>query len=104
MSKFERRKDIVQEMVESAADHVGQIARIITGAVVEVTREIGDLVTDGIELRDAARLAAEDEAAEDLAAEDLAADPVVPGDEAAKDAAVVDSVDPPAAQPDHLRD
>ncbi|GAB93932.1 hypothetical protein [Gordonia rhizosphera] len=61
VDSFERNKDLVQELVESTATHVGRIAMIITGAVAEVAREIGDLVTDGIEMRDAARRARDDE-------------------------------------------
>ncbi len=54
---FERNKDTVQEMTESAATHVGNIAGIITGAVRDVTREIGNWISDGIEMREAARKA-----------------------------------------------
>ncbi|XGU20717.1 hypothetical protein ACETU7_09440 [Rhodococcus sp. 3Y1] len=55
VGKFERRKDTVQELTESAANHVGSIAMIIAGAVRDVTREIGDWVSDGIEMREAAK-------------------------------------------------
>ncbi|EID80681.1 MULTISPECIES: hypothetical protein [Rhodococcus] len=61
VGKFERRKDTVQELTESAATHVGHIATIIAGAVRDVTREIGDWVSDGIEMREAAKKAREDE-------------------------------------------
>lgn len=44
-------------MTESAATHVGNIAGIITGAVRDVTREIGNWISDGIEMREAARKA-----------------------------------------------
>lgn len=60
VGKFERNKDTVQEITESAANHVGKIAVIIAGAVRDVTREIGDLISDGIEMREAARKARED--------------------------------------------
>ncbi|MGF7123607.1 hypothetical protein AB4Z09_10510 [Rhodococcus sp. TAF43] len=60
VGKFERGKDTVQDITESAATHVGRIAVIITGAVRDVTREIGDWITDGIEMREAARKARED--------------------------------------------
>ncbi len=60
VGKFERNKDTVQEMTESAAMHVGRIAVIIATAVRDVTREIGDLVTDGIEMREASRRAQHD--------------------------------------------
>ncbi|WP_237421501.1 hypothetical protein [Gordonia sp. SID5947] len=61
VDRIERNKDLVQELVESTANHVGRIATIITGAVAGVAREIGDLVTDGFEMRDAARKARQDE-------------------------------------------
>ncbi len=61
VDSIERNKDLVQELVESTATHVGRIATIITGAVADVAREIGDLVTDGFEMRDAARRARDDE-------------------------------------------
>ncbi|MGC0363253.1 hypothetical protein ABH922_001237 [Rhodococcus sp. 27YEA15] len=64
VGKFERGKDTVQELTESAADHVGTIAKIIAGAVRDVTREIGDWVSDGIEMREAAQRAAADDRAE----------------------------------------
>lgn len=60
VGKFERNKDTVQELTESAATHVGRIAVIIAGAVRDVTREIGDLISDGIEMREAAKKARED--------------------------------------------
>jgi len=41
VGKFERNKDTIQEMTESAATRVGAIAGIITGAVRDVTREVG---------------------------------------------------------------
>ncbi|EOM76483.1 hypothetical protein DW322_17000 [Rhodococcus rhodnii] len=61
VGKFERRKDTVQELAESAATHVGQIAVIIAGAVRDVTREVGDWITDGIEMSEAAKKARDDE-------------------------------------------
>ena len=61
VDSIERNKDLVQELVESTATHVGRIATIITGAVADVAREIGDLVTDGFEMRDAARRARDDD-------------------------------------------
>ncbi|WP_250324295.1 hypothetical protein [Williamsia sp. CHRR-6] len=57
VGRFERNKDLLQEVVESTAAHVGRIATIITGAVVDVTREIGDLISDGVEMREAAKKA-----------------------------------------------
>ena len=60
VGRFERNKDTVQEMTESAAAHVGAIAGIITGAVRDVTREIGEWITEGIEMREASRRARDD--------------------------------------------
>lgn len=55
VGKLERNKDLLQDAVQNTAHRVGNIAGIITGAVVEVTREIGDLISDGFEMREAAR-------------------------------------------------
>lgn len=66
VGKFERRKDTVQELTESAANHVGRITTIITGAVRDITHEIGDWVSDGIEMRDAAQKAKADSEASDV--------------------------------------
>ncbi|MGW0044238.1 hypothetical protein [Rhodococcus sp. NPDC003348] len=60
VGKFERRKDTVQELTESGATHVGRIAMIIAGAVRDVTREIGDWISDGIEMQEAAKRARAD--------------------------------------------
>jgi hypothetical protein len=53
VSEFENRKDTVQVMTESAATHVGKIASIVSGAVREITTEIGDWVGELIEMREA---------------------------------------------------
>ncbi|KZM75627.1 hypothetical protein IU500_25060 [Nocardia terpenica] len=60
IGKFESNKDLIQELTSSGARHVGNIATIITGTVAEVTREIGEWVTDAIEMREAARAAERD--------------------------------------------
>jgi hypothetical protein len=60
LEDIETHKDSVQDAVESAFKHVGQIATIIAGAGRDVTREIGDWATDVFEMRDAARRARED--------------------------------------------
>ncbi|UGT41596.1 hypothetical protein LTV02_37705 [Nocardia yamanashiensis] len=60
IGKFESNKDLIQELTSSGAKHVGNIANIITGTVAEVTREIGDWITDAIEMREAAAAAAQD--------------------------------------------
>jgi hypothetical protein len=57
LDDLETRKDTVQVAVESAFQHVGQIAGIITGAGREITRELGDWATDLFEMREAARRA-----------------------------------------------
>ncbi|WP_067699675.1 hypothetical protein [Nocardia jejuensis] len=64
ISKFESNKDLIQEMTSAGARHVGNIANIITGTVAEVTKEIGDWITDAIEMREAAAAAAKDAAAQ----------------------------------------
>ncbi|MBU3062614.1 hypothetical protein KO481_28995 [Nocardia sp. NEAU-G5] len=60
IGKFESNKDLIQELTSSGARHVGNIASIITGTVSEVTREIGDWITDAIEMREAAAAAQRD--------------------------------------------
>jgi chemotaxis response regulator CheB len=54
ISRVETAKDSVQVLTESAATHVGRIATIITGAVRDVAREMGEWATDAFEMRDAA--------------------------------------------------
>ncbi|MGE4425719.1 MAG: hypothetical protein AB7G37_04610 [Solirubrobacteraceae bacterium] len=58
--RLERNKDVAQEVIESGAQHVGRIAQIVTTAVVDVTREVGDLATDMFEMREAAARARRD--------------------------------------------
>lgn len=62
VSEFETRKDLVEEAVSSAAGHFSQIASIVAGAVVGVTRELGAFGTDVIEMVEAGRKAREDRA------------------------------------------
>ncbi|MFD7845569.1 hypothetical protein ACFV4K_21855 [Nocardia sp. NPDC059764] len=108
ISKFESNKDLIQELTSSGARHVGNIASIITGTVAEVTREIGDWITDAIEMREAAAAAEKDAAAqraadlsddldetpEPLRAQDDSATKPVPGERVTQsdviDAEVVD--------------
>jgi hypothetical protein len=59
-SDAEGTKDTLQVVAESAADHVGRIASIITGAVRDIARELGDWFTDVVEMRDAAQRARAD--------------------------------------------
>jgi len=61
MDGLETAKDTVQVLTESAASHIGRIAVIITGAVRDVAREVGDWATDAFEMRDAARRAQSDD-------------------------------------------
>lgn len=58
LSKTEIRKDAMQEIVESGASTVGDVASIITTAVKEVANAIGGFATDVFEIRDGARRAA----------------------------------------------
>jgi chemotaxis response regulator CheB len=61
MDGLETAKDTVQVLTESAASHIGRIAVIITGAVRDVAREVGDWATDAFEMRDAAKRAQSDD-------------------------------------------
>ena len=61
MSDFERNKDQVQAGVQAGASLVGRIAVIITDAVGSIAKEIGDFVTEGIEMREAARISRREE-------------------------------------------
>ncbi|MEU7768239.1 hypothetical protein AB0B25_24425 [Nocardia sp. NPDC049190] len=79
IGKFESNKDLIQELTSSGAKHIGNIAGIITGTVSEVTREIGEWITDAIEMNEAAAAARADAAAHrDLDRDDQVA---VPDDE-----------------------
>ena len=57
LSKTEIRKDAMQEIVESGASTVGEVASIITTAVKDVANAIGGFATDMFEIRDASRRA-----------------------------------------------
>jgi hypothetical protein len=61
IGRMEIAKDTAQVVTESAAKHVGRIATILTGAIREVAREVGELASDVFEMRDAASKAAADE-------------------------------------------
>ncbi|WP_375493806.1 hypothetical protein [uncultured Jatrophihabitans sp.] len=61
VDRYEIGKDTVQMLAESTASHVGRIATIVSGAVREVTRELGDWATDAFEMRDAASRARADD-------------------------------------------
>jgi hypothetical protein len=54
VSKIEIGKDTVQVLTESAANHVGRIATIVTGAVREIAHEVGEWASDAFEMREAA--------------------------------------------------
>jgi hypothetical protein len=62
VGELESQKDALQVLTESAASHVGNIAMIITGAVRDVVREVGDWASDAFEMRDAAEKAREQDA------------------------------------------
>ena len=59
LSKTEIRKDALQEIVESGASTVGEVASIITTAVKDVANAIGGFATDMFEIRDTARRASQ---------------------------------------------
>lgn len=61
MGDFERNKDQIQAGVQAGATLVGRITVIITDAIGSIAREVGDFVTDGIEMREAARTSRRDE-------------------------------------------
>ncbi|MFH5208930.1 hypothetical protein ACHIPZ_12085 [Antrihabitans sp. NCIMB 15449] len=61
VGKFESNKDLVQDLTETTATRVGNIASIITDAVKGVAREVGDLISDGLEMREATKKAQEDD-------------------------------------------
>lgn len=61
MSDFERNKDQVQAGVQAGASLVGRIAVIITDAIGSIAREVGDFVSEGIEMREAARISRREE-------------------------------------------
>jgi hypothetical protein len=57
VSRLEIGKDTVQVLTESAATHVGRIATILTGALRDVTHEVGEWASDVFEMREAAERA-----------------------------------------------
>jgi len=61
VSDFERNKDQVQAGVQAGASLVGRIAVIITDAIGAIAKEVGDFVTEGIEMREAARISRREE-------------------------------------------
>jgi len=61
VSEAESAKDTLQVVTESAAEHVGKIATIVTNAVRDIARELGDWMTDVIEMREASQRAKDDE-------------------------------------------
>lgn len=48
----ESRKDALQVVAESAADHLGRIATIITAAVRDIAKEVGDWASEALDTRD----------------------------------------------------
>jgi hypothetical protein len=60
VGRLETAKDTAQVLTESAANHVGRIAMIITGAVRDIAHEMGEWASDAFEMRDAANKAADD--------------------------------------------
>jgi hypothetical protein len=70
IDRFETRKDTVQVLTESMATHVGRIATIVTGAVRDVTHELGEWASDLFEMREASARAEADARDADLPDED----------------------------------
>ncbi|HMS76542.1 hypothetical protein [Gordonia sp. (in: high G+C Gram-positive bacteria)] len=97
VDRLERNKDMIQELVESTAVHVGSITTIITKAVADVAREVGDIITDGFEMREAAKLAKQDESRRVVDADDPELDDYtdVPGTDAADAALTEDPLEVP---------
>jgi hypothetical protein len=60
VSEAESTKDTIQVVTESAAEHAGKIATILTTAVRDIARELGDWVSDVIEMREASQKAKKD--------------------------------------------
>jgi methyl-accepting chemotaxis protein len=61
ISRGETAKDTAQVVIESAATHVGRIATIITSAVRDIARELGEMASDAFEMREAAQRAARED-------------------------------------------
>ena len=59
-SKIEIAKDVLQVAVESGAERVGRVTGVVTGAVAQITGEIGGWFTDVFEMLDAAEKADDD--------------------------------------------
>lgn len=58
--KLETAKDVLQVAVESGAERVGRVGGVVTGAVAEITGEVGGWFTDIFEMMEAADRAEED--------------------------------------------
>lgn len=56
-SRLELIKDVLQVAVESGAERVGRVTGVITGAVRDVTREVGGWASDVFEVVEAAQKA-----------------------------------------------
>lgn len=54
-SRLELFKDVLQVAVESGAERVGRVTGVITGAVRDVTREVGGWASDVFEVVEAAQ-------------------------------------------------
>ncbi|MEU4313159.1 hypothetical protein [Nocardia sp. NPDC024068] len=91
IGKFEANKDLIQELTSSGARRIGNIAGIITGTVAEVAREIGEWVTDAIEMNEAAAAARRDAADVPETGERLPGDPDAGHPEADRPSGVVDA-------------
>jgi hypothetical protein len=57
LGRAEIAMDTLQVLTETTATHIGRIASILSSAVRDVAREIGDLASDVFEMREAAERA-----------------------------------------------
>lgn len=61
LSKVEIGKDAVESTLDAAADTVAKVTSIVTHAVRDVARALGEFGTEVFEIRDAARKASDTE-------------------------------------------
>ena len=59
LSKAEIGKDAVESTLDAAAETVGKVTTIITGAVRDVAKALGDFGTEVFEIREAGRKASD---------------------------------------------
>lgn len=62
LSRREISKDVLQQSAEAAIGAVGHITVIVLDATRKITTEVGSLATELFEIREASKLAEEDDA------------------------------------------